>query len=139
MRAKRKFIAAGWLALIGIAALLARSAWVARHDPSRQVLSVLASQCETVIQKIEEFKLANGRLPVSLNEIGFVDGPWRYDADEYGTAFELYQPHSHWVSSFNAFLYASDGTPRSRWEGLRVIECGRYRYLVGAQHVKANW
>ena len=107
--------------------------------PSQEELGLLASQCEIVVQKIEAFKVANGRLPASLNEIGLADSPWRYDPDEAGSAFELYQTHSHWVSSFNAFLYASSGTPRSLWNDLRTIENGPYHYFIGAQHVEVDW
>ncbi|MFG0291962.1 MAG: hypothetical protein ACIAQF_04805 [Phycisphaerales bacterium JB065] len=107
--------------------------------PSEEELGNLASQCHTVVQRIEEFELANGRLPMLLDEIGFADSPWRYDLNETAADFELYRTHSHWVSSFNAFLYASSGTPRSLWQDLRAIEYGPYHYFVGAQHVKVNW
>jgi hypothetical protein len=74
-----------------------------------------------------------------LEDLGLTDSAWRYDLNETASDFELYRTHSHWVSSFNAFLYASDGTPRSRWDGLRTIEHGPYRYFIGAQHAEVDW
>jgi hypothetical protein len=143
VRAKRVFISAGLLAVVGLSAtgtaIWVQTAWVSRHDPSLQELRELSSQLEIAVRRIEDDRQANGRYPSSRSDDGMSENMWYYDVDPAGDSYELYVSHSHWISSFNALLYASSGTPRPRWEGLRMIRYGTYHYYIGAQNVGKDW